>query len=390
MTDIYITVNGKKYTGWLNAKVNAGIDKIARAFALSVTHNFPDFEQMSIKAGDACEVFIDDQKIISGYVDSTPISYTASSVTVTINGRSKTCDLIDCCSPPAKTPIQTQSTWSNTKSSKALAPTPESVTEWQATNIDKIICDLCAPFSVPVIVDTELSQIKTTFACTIGETVAKAIQKLMLIDNLIITDDENGQLIISKVGTNGEATDTLELGINILSASCKHDYSKVFSDVYVYGQKSTSDDETADQGAGSYGHAQSPAIARPRYTHIKLTGQQVTQSCLEKANFEVNFALAKTKEIAVRVQGWLQSDGSIWRPNSLVKYKDHILGYDGIFLIRDVSYSISNSGTFTDLTLIDPLAYKADKVTEKDKSTTKKSGSSTSNADKWKDVRPIG
>lgn len=385
MNEISIVVNGAKYCGWLSATVNAGIDKLARAFSLSITKDFPSYPSIPIRAGATCEIYIDEHKIIKGYVDATPISYSANSVTVNINGRSKTCDLIDCCTPQAGTMCPTATSWNNTISKNALTRPLFSSTQWENSRIDKILCDLCAPFDINVIVNKKLAEIKTSFSTTIGQTVASSIKKLMLVENLIIMDNEQGELVIAAVGENGTCSDSLVLGQNILAASCSHDYSKLYSDYSVYAQKATKDNESAEQGTGNYGLAFNNVVTRPRYTDIKLTGQNVTQTCQERANFEVNFNNALTKVINVQVQGWTQKNGEVWKPNSFVNYKDEVLGFDAQFLIKEVNYSISNGGTITSLTLIDPLAYRSDAVTAQ--KNNKKS--STENKDSWANVKPI-
>ena len=57
------------------------------------------------------------------------------------------------------------------------------------------------------------------------------------------------------------------------------------------------------------------------------------------------------------MQGWLQGDGTVWKPNTLVRVVDPLLRIDEDWLIRDVSFSLSVSGSTTQLTLAGPDAF---------------------------------
>lgn len=49
--------------------------------------------------GAACRVLVDGLAVITGYVDDVRISCSASEHSVTVRGRDKTGDLVDCCAP---------------------------------------------------------------------------------------------------------------------------------------------------------------------------------------------------------------------------------------------------------------------------------------------------
>lgn len=47
-------------------------------------------------SGDEIQLTIGDDLVLTGFIDSTPISYNGTSVTASVVGRSKTEDLVDC------------------------------------------------------------------------------------------------------------------------------------------------------------------------------------------------------------------------------------------------------------------------------------------------------
>ena len=99
---VEIRVGGKTYGGWKSVVIEIGMDQLTRGFKLSVTDTFPgntDFHRL--RNGDQVQLFIGDDLICTGYIDHVNASYNGTSITVTVDGKSKTVDLVDCC-PVAK------------------------------------------------------------------------------------------------------------------------------------------------------------------------------------------------------------------------------------------------------------------------------------------------
>ena len=62
-----------------------------------------------------------------------------------------------------------------------------------------------------------------------GETVIKSINRLIDKENLTMTDDADGSLVIMEPTWSGYLAATLKTGENILSGSARFDRSKSFS-----------------------------------------------------------------------------------------------------------------------------------------------------------------
>lgn len=99
---VEIRVGGKTYGGWKSVVIEIGMDQLTRGFKLSVTDTFPgDTNFHRLRNGDLVRLFIGDDLICTGYIDHVNVSYNGTSITVTVDGKSKTVDLVDCC-PVAK------------------------------------------------------------------------------------------------------------------------------------------------------------------------------------------------------------------------------------------------------------------------------------------------
>lgn len=98
--DVRLEINGVKYGGWTKISIRRGIGQVAGTFELSITERWPGQPiPAKIELGASCVVTVDGAPVITGYVDDVAPSYNAASHTVSVTGRDKTCDLVDCCPP---------------------------------------------------------------------------------------------------------------------------------------------------------------------------------------------------------------------------------------------------------------------------------------------------
>jgi len=100
---ITIRVNGDEYTGWTDFILDDSIKAAAAGFELSTTERWQDNDTFNLgggswrlRAGDACSVFIDGERVLNGYIDVHMPSYDRNQHNVAISGRSLTADLVDC------------------------------------------------------------------------------------------------------------------------------------------------------------------------------------------------------------------------------------------------------------------------------------------------------
>lgn len=79
------------------------------------------------------------------------------------------------------------------------------------------------------------------------------------------------------------------------------------------------------------------------------------------------------------MQGWRQSDGSLWKVNSFVRVSDKLLNIGGGLLISSITFSFSASGMTTTINVMKADGYKRE---------VKVSQQAFSNIDdgKWKGV----
>ena len=346
-------------------KVDIGMDQIARGFKLSVTDAFPgntDFHRL--RNGDLVQLFIDDDLVCTGYIDHVNISYSGTAITVDVDGKSKTVDLVDCC-PVAKYGAEAgaSNSWAGVvvgKDGKKATVSPATIktTSWKNLKTSEIIASLTAPYSIAVHATSSVGDKLTDHTVVPGETVHKSINRLITKDNLVVMDDEAGDLVIVEPGDAGECSDALELGKNILAGNAAYDASKLYSRYVVLGQHAGTDTDFGRTAAEDKGVVDSSLVKRNRLLVLKDKGQSTNSTCGKRADFEKRYREAQYESATYTVQGWRQSDESLWKVNSLVRVEDPLLGKSGVYLITEVSFSLSSAGMTTALKVCPQDGYK--------------------------------
>lgn len=360
LNKVTLRVNGLDYDGWKEVEIAAGIERQARDFSLSVTQRWPGATDIprGIRQGDMCELFIGTDKLLTGYVDATPIHYDGGSISVGVKGRSKTADLVDCSA------IHKAGQWCNTK-------------------IERIAADLAAPFGIEVIAETSTGAAIVEHQIDPGETVFESIDRLLTLRQLLSTDDAEGRMVFVNAGSGGAAETALKYGENILEADAPLDYKGVFSSYMVNGQRAGTDEDYGEAVSGAAGSVSDSAILRHRPLLIRQNGQANAQICADRARFERMHRAAKALETTYTVQGWRQANGSLWLPNQLVRVIDPVIGFDIELLIVEVIWRKSGDGTRTMLRVGHTAGYIPTPEAKEKVRAAKESGSS------WKGVQPI-
>ena len=359
---VSVVIGGRRFAGWKSVHIEAGIEQVSRAFAMEVTETFPGSVSLdTFHAGDLVQVYIGADLVCTGYITSTPVNYDGKSVKVQIQGKSKTVDLVDCCPTSAAVAAQSGTSWPGVKgkSGSAVAVPKQPATSWKNQPTSVIMAALAAPYGVTVRDDVGIGEKLANHTVNPGETVMASINRLITKDNLVVTDDAEGDLVIADPGGAGLCSDALVLGKNVLSAAAAFDASKVFSDYVVLGQHKGTDEDFGATAAQDKGVAKNSAVGRFRLKVLKDSGQSANLTCRERAAFEMNYDQARFGAVTYTVQGWRQSAGVLWPLNALVVVNDDVLGIKRkTYLIAKLTFDLSAGGMTTKIECCDPEGYK--------------------------------
>lgn len=338
-------INGKIYEGWKDVDIKRSLKAASGSFSLSITDRWSGQQQPWIIApGDTAEILIGKDKVISGYVDSVSAEIESGDRAITVAGRDKTSDIIDC-SVESKTG------------------------EYSNVTLQSLASMLCAPFGVTVIAPaTGTGSRFDVFKIQQGETVFEALERAARKRGFLLTSDGMGSLVITTPGSE-RSTTRLELGQNIKRIASTFDHKNRFSKYIVKGQSTGfSADGTPAVDYAAKGIATDENVKRNRPLVVQSEQLTNTADAKRRANWEAAVRGAKAASFTVVLQGWRQGDGSLWRPNQLVLCYAAAIGLDGEMLVTDVSYTLANGqGSITTLSLERKDAYRVEESVVREK-----------------------
>lgn len=358
---VTLRVNNTLHRGWTTVDITRSLSTISNAFSLTVANDWgsdsPTLNSTLLAPGDICQVLINDQPVVTGYIDSVKPSYDAKQHQISVSGRDRTGDLVDCSAD---------------------------VQEWHEHSLDDIVRALIAPFSHPelgeigirVVPEGRVLPPVAKHSVHPGDTVYSVIERLSRQTGCMVWSDGTGGLIIG----NPETTETaipLQRGVNILSANASNSWSKRYRNIVVLsdtpgktsGPTGTPPFSLSDPDIGTKNPeitrlgktafslsdpeigARDPEITRYRPL-LMIAEASVRDDLLQKrAEWERRHNAGQGQSYIVTVQGWLQ-DGQLWTPGQTVTLNDAWLGADDNYLISTVNFKHGTGGTTTTLTVI--------------------------------------
>lgn len=334
--DVTLAVNGKLYMGWKTISVKRSIKAIAGGFDLGVMDKWAQEQTpWRIVQGDECELRVGSDTLITGYVDAVAPSFDATQRAISVRGRDKAGDMVDCSAE------HRPGVWSN-------------ITLGKLANI------LAKPFGIGV---TELVVVPDVFSWKLqqGESAFESLERAARLRGVLLANDGAGNIVITRAGTARASTELVQ-GVNILSASADYEYNGRFSKYVVKSQtQSVGDEETAPEVDFSVkGEATDPEVKRYRPIIIVSEGAASPAVCITRAKWESSVRAGRSSKLQVTVQGWRQANGKLWQMNELAMVRSPHLGVAQDFLIVGTTISKSDKGTTTLLDLESPLAYVPD------------------------------
>lgn len=323
---IELKVGDSIYGGWLSVMVDTGIEQIAGAFELGITERWPGQDTYKpIKRGESCTLLMNGQAVITGYVDDVNIDFDANTHTVNVTGRDKTGDLVDCA---------------------AIHKTGQ----WNGHRLDQIVRDICAPFGIKVIVNTDMGKALSTFSLQEGETAYEAIERACRMAAVLPISDGLGNLVLTRAASGSPVASLIE-GENILTGRGEFSIKERFSVYLVKSQDRGSDDDfDADTHTQVSARATDDFVKRYRPTTIIAEDRGAHASMQQRAEWEKNVRRGRSARATIGVVGWRHGNG-LWQKNTMVHLTSPLLGANADLLVASVKYTQNDQGKRSEITL---------------------------------------
>lgn len=336
---VFISVGGEKFGGWTSFKIRQSLETLSSSFELDVTDKTNQLQntEWPIRPQDECILYIDSDKLMTGYVDKVMPSITKDSHSIKVSGRDKTADLIDC----------------------SYTGTKNSYSKMTMFSLAKTLVD---PFDINVKLDSSVDDTeKFQFTVNRNDTVFSNLNKKANNVGMLLITNEDGDLVIINSG-NETLEETLEWGRNIEAAKVFYDSTNRFSEYIINAQT------LFKQSKGGWGSdikikatAIDEGVKRFRPKIIKSSSPLSRTMAQDRANWEALIRSAKAQVVNVTVSGFRQATDLLWSINKLVStYIPPLYVNPAIeLLISTLEFTLDENGSFTKMVLKRPDAYES-------------------------------
>lgn len=335
-----LTVDSQDYGGWTRVEIERGIEQIAGGFELELTHHWPgETTPIGLREGLPCSVKAGKDLLITGYIDTLEIDLSAKSCRLSVHGRDKTGDLVDCSA------IHGSGQWKN-------------------ASLEQIVRDICKPFGVEVLVETDTGDPYDSFALDDGEKAFDAIDRAARDKAVLVTSSTSGQLVLTRASDTLIDTHLVE-GKNIKRIHARHTWARRHSEILIKAQCAGTDQTYGASAAHIEARATDPEINRYRPLIVHAEQGLSAAESQARAKWEVSNRMGRGKRGEITVAGWRTGndgvDGELWQPNTLVHITSPTMFLDMDMLIIGCRFILSDDeGQVTRLTFCRPEAFDLD------------------------------
>lgn len=325
-----LKVDGREWAGWTSVSLRRSIEEVASSFSVSATLRYPgESDPVQIGVGSAVTVELAGKRAATGWIDTVSVQTTASGRQVSIEGRSKTADLVDC------SVVREGGAWRN-------------------RTVAQIAADVCHPFGVEVVSEVDTGAPLPRVRVQPGESAHELLDRLAALRGLLLTDDAFGRLVITRAGSVA-ASGALTMPGNLLESSVSVSAANRFSRYIVRGQSAGDDHASGDLVASISGEVSDTGVSRYRPVIIAPSTAVTPAGARTWAQWEARTRRGKSVSYDCRVAGWTQTDGGdLWAPNLLVSVDDDSAQVSASLLTVSVDYTLDDGGTIAAMELAHP------------------------------------
>ncbi|HUO23115.1 MAG TPA: contractile injection system protein, VgrG/Pvc8 family [Caulobacteraceae bacterium] len=331
-----LSVGGQIYGGWTSIKYRKSLDAMARSFEIEVTDKAPGAPaNWPLQTGLAIKIMADGVLRLTGWVDEVEIDEEQDEHKLTVRGRGRTGDLIDC----------------------SAMNSPGS---WRNRTALQIIADLCKPFGISVTATTDVGAAFATFALQQGEAVKDAIDRIVQQRGLLPIETDTGDLVLARPGQT-RAGGGLTLGQNC-KGKAKHAAQGRFSTYVVKGTRRGTDQDNGKTVSQVTGKASDPGVTRYRPLMILAEEQATGLSATQRAQFAATVRAGRAQSGELTTFGDRDASGAFWEPNTIIPVNAADLGLQDDLLASEIAVTVDGEGESAVITVVRPEAYSLGEV----------------------------
>ena len=328
-----------------DARIDLSVENIAGVFSLAFPQYVGDaiFKKIT-KMGSTAQILIGDVPVITGYIESIQVSNQMGNSRVTLSGRDKTGDLVDC----------------------SFTATPN---EWKKQTVLDIVKNLCAPFGISVVASgnaaTAAATVIDTYKAADGVAVFSLISQLCVDNAVMPISIGDGKLTLVRAEDAVALAEGIDNPGNAISAEFNADNMDRFNQYVVHGQGIETPEKSLDAFLQPFGSFADSIVTRVRTKSLYPENPTTSDRCLARAKWEAKYRAGMSRQFAYTMGNFVMKDGKPWKINSLVALNDNNLKYNGELYCHGVSFQRNGPRDRVVLSLAPKSTFTADGKIEK-------------------------
>ena len=347
--DCTIFVNGVGLRGGQSVQVHRSCETIPNTF--SITGADADWSvATTLPEGAPCQILFGDDPVLTGFVDTVATSVTPRSHSVTLTGRGKTSDLVDCtCIPQVVQGVE----------SLAFA----------GLDLEAIVGELCAPYGVDYSVRADLTPAVPQaapkgqlpyFSAEFVDTPAAVIAELARFYGVLVYEDVDGSLVFERAAQTPAASG-FAYAQNVESFHFSRSMAERFSEVRVYTSATAESLNTVLDNVTLLATRTDPNVTRFR-RHAQVCASPVLGFGEQEAAWEVARRYGRSRPLSLTVPGWRDVAGALWAPNTTASVQLPGVPTSTTWVISEVTFLRDEGGTRTDVSLLPAEAFSVEPI----------------------------
>ena len=368
--EIKVLLGNKAYNNcWTNLRVSRSMEALAGAATLESvaffdketgTLNLPNRGNnraigWEAEAGAKCQISINDQLVLTGYLDSIEVEYGENNK-LKFESRDVTSDLVDCSFALEYTKVLDQAfkkfaKWSKFNKLKSFVASflysGLSSGKYYAYEIIELIC---RGFGIGISYDESIKKTdneKITYQVDYGIPIIDIIMDFCMKKGYLPVSYGDGKLTLTKGTIVRRAVGSITDG-NIKTARLMQNNVNRFSIYRTMGQQQYGEHfKFPSEYTEIDGIHLDKGIRRVRPLVIISDSPLSNADSERRAVFEANIRAGQSRSVEYVLEGWTQPGSKkIWDVNTLVPVKDKKLGINEDMLISEVDFSLDPSNGY--------------------------------------------
>lgn len=340
-TEVFI--NGDAYVGWKGLTIDRSIEDAVSTCSFTSPLRWPnDPNPTRVRPGDLIQVHDDGEQMFYGYADVPQIDSETDGHTVAIDARSATSDLVDC----------------------SVVTEPYA---WKQKTMLEIANLITLPYRVPVLDYTLADEVigrPIDFRTELGEFVFDAIERMAQDAGVLVTDDGDGNIVLTKARSVFGLLDeriglpVIEYGVNTASASGVFRHDQRYSEYWVFGQRPGNNADSGAAVALQRVIVGDPEVQRTRILSIQSTQMATLEQLKARGAWEAVTRAGRSVSLTYGMVGWRRPDGKLWAPGQLVTVRDKPRAVNATMVIASVSWTDASDSKGISVTVAPPEGFE--------------------------------